>query len=446
MLRREALGIAALSAANVMGANDRVRMGLIGCGGRGRYVSRLMKEAPGVEFVGVADVYETNANSAREWAGGACEAYGDFRRLLDRKDIDAVLVATPDHWHAAATVLTCASGKDVYTEKPLSHNIREGRAMVQAARRYNRIAQAGMQHRSSPHFAEAAELVQSGKLGKVHFVRVWNYINMIPRGIGRSLDEPAPSGLNWDMYCGPAPLAPYNRKRFLSTYRWFWDYSGGYITDYGTHRLDTVHQIMGVDAPRTAVATGGRFALADAGEMPDVLTVTYEYPGFVMIYEGINVNGLGMGIRTPGMRYYNARGPLDRPNGMAFYGTNGTLLADRVGYEVLPEMSASGWPPAASGEAEFRMERRQMNTTDATGLHARSFIECVRSRKRPAADIEAGHRSTIIPHLGNISYKTGLKLKWDSVREDFDNQPEATKLLGRTQRKPWDLIALTPLP
>ena len=446
MLRRDVIGLAAFSAANVMGANDRVRVGLIGCGGRGRYVSRLMREAPGVEFVGVADVYETNANAAREWAGPGCQAHADFRQLLDRKDIDAVLVATPDHWHAAATVLACAAGKDVYTEKPLAHSIREGRAMVQAARRYNRIVQAGMQHRSSPHFAEAAEIVQSGKLGKVHFVRVWNYINMIPRGIGRVVDEPAPTGLNWDMYCGPAPLVPFNRKRFLTTYRWFWDYSGGYITDYGTHRLDTVHQIMGVDAPRTAVATGGRFALTDAGEMPDVLTVTYEYPGFVLIYEGINVNGFGMGVRTPGMRYYNARGPLDRPNGLAFYGTNGTLMADRVGYEILPELTASGWPPPPAAEPEFRMERRQMNTTDATGLHARSFIDCVRSRKRPAADIEAGHRSTIIPHLGNISYKTGLKLKWDSVREDFDNQPEATKLLSRTPRKLWDLIPPTPLP
>ncbi len=445
MLRREAFGITALSAMNVMGANDRVRVGLIGCGGRGRYVSRLMREAPGVEFAGVADVYEKNVNAAREWAGAGCQAHADFRQMLERKDIDAVLVATPDHWHATATVLACAAGKDVYTEKPLAHNIREGRAMVQAARRYNRVVQAGMQHRSSPHFAEAAEVVQSGKLGKVHFVRVWNYINMIPRGIGRQLDEPVPHGLNWDMYCGPAPLVHYNRKRFLSTYRWFWDYSGGYITDYGTHRLDTVHQIMGVNAPKTAVATGGRFALDDAGEMPDVLTVTYEYPGFVMIYEGINVNGYGLGVRTPGMKYYNARGPLDRPNGMAFYGTNGTLLADRVGYEIMPELSSSGWPPPAAGEPEYRMERRSMNTTDATGLHARSFIDCVRSRNRPAADIEVGHRSTIIPHLGNISYKTGLKLKWDAAREDFDNQPEASKLLGRTPRKPWDLIASTPL-
>ena len=436
MRRREAIAVTALSAARVLGANDRVVVGLIGCGGRGRYVSRLMKEAPGSEFGAVADVYAKNAASAREWAGGRCEAFADFRRLLDKKEIDAVLVATPDHWHATATVLACRAGKHVYTEKPLAHNIREGRAMVEAARQSKTIVLPGMQHRSSPHFAEAAAMVQSGALGQVHFVRVWNWVNMIPRGIGRSLDEPAPDGLDWDMYCGRAPLVPYNRKRFLSTYRWFWDYSGGYITDFGTHRFDTVHQIMGVESPKTAVATGGRYAVQDAGEMPDVLTVTYEYPGFVLIYEGINLNGFGAGVRSPAMHYYNARGPFDRPNGMAFYGTNGTLMADRIGYEIFPELNGSSWP--AEKTDGFRMERKAMNTTDATGLHARHFIECVQGKTKPVADVATGHRSTIIPHLGNISYKTGLKLKWDAAREDFDGQPEASRLLGRAARPQWD--------
>lgn len=430
----------ALSAARVAGANERMNLGMIGCGGRGRYVARLMREA-GAEIVAAADVYRRNAEAAREWAGASCAAHGDFRRLLENKDVDAVLVATPDHWHAAAAVLACAAGKHVYVEKPLAHSIREGRAIADAAGRYKRIVQPGMQHRSSPHFAECAEMVRSGQLGKVHYVRVWNMVNMIPRGIGKAPDEPAPEGLDWDMYCGPAPLAPFNRKRFLSTYRWFWDYSGGYITDYGTHRFDTVHQIMGVNAPRTAVAAGGRFALEDGGEMPDVLTVTYEYPGFVLVYEGINTNGFGAGVRSAGMRYYNARGPYDRPNGMAFYGTNGTLMADRVGYEIFPEMASGSWPPSPAGATpEFRMERKQMNTADATGLHARAFVEAVRGLRQPAANIEDGHRSTTVPHLGNISFKTGLKLHWDAAREDFVNQPEASKLLGRAARKPWDLI------
>ncbi len=438
MTRREA--ITAVSAARIAGANSRPRLGLIGCGGRGRYVARFMQEA-GAAFAAVADVYASNAAAAREWAGAGCAAHGDFRRLLDDKEIDAVLVATPDHWHAAAAVLACQAGKHVYVEKPLAYSIREGRAIVAAAERYKRIVQPGMQHRSAPHFAECAELVRSGQLGKIHFVRVWNSVNMIPDGIGRAADEPAPEGLNWEMYCGPAPLVPFNRKRFLSTYRWFRDYSGGYITDYGTHRFDTVHQIMGVDAPRTANASGGRFSLNDAGEFPDVLTVTYEYPGFVLVYEGILTNAFGLGLRTPGMKYYNARGPYDRPNGMAFHGTNGTLLADRIGYEIFPELSSSTWPPRTSPDGPaFRMERKQVIGADATALHARAFVEAIQGLRAPVARIEDGHRATVIGHLGNISYRTGLKLRWDAAQEDFQNQPEATRLLARQPRAPWDLI------
>lgn len=440
MRRREAILLAAAPAARVAGAKEVVRVGVIGCGGRGRYVARLMQEA-GAEIAAAADVYTVNAERLRAWAGPGCRAVQDFRRLLEWKDIDAVLVATPDHWHGAAAALACAAGKHVYVEKPLAYTIREGRAIVEAAQRYKRIVQPGMQHRSAPHFAECARIVQSGQLGPVHFVKVWNWVNMTPQGIGRAADEPVPEGLDWDMYCGPAPLVPFNRKRFLSTYRWFWDYSGGYITDFGTHRFDTVHQIMGASAPRTIMAAGGRFAVSDAGQMPDVLTVTYEYPGFVLVYEGINLNGFGAGVRSPGMKYYNARGPYDRPNGMAFYGTNGTLMADRTGYEIFPELASGSWPPEPGGAApRFRMERKAMNTADATAEHARAFVEAVRGLRRPAASIEDGHRSTTVPHLGNISYRTGLKLQWDAGREDFDNQPEASRLLARPARKPWDWV------
>jgi predicted dehydrogenase len=428
MQRREFLGAAGLAAVQrVIGANDRVTVGLIGCGGRGRYVAGLMRKAPSVEFAATADVYLPNAERAKEWAGPAARSYQDFRRLLEQKDIDAVLVATPDHWHATIAVLACQAGKDVYVEKPLAHNVREGRAIVNAARRYNRIVQAGTQHRSSPHFREAQEIVQSGALGKVNWVRVWNYANLFPQGIGREPDSDPPAGLDWDFYVGPAPLVPYNRKRFLVTYRWFWDYSGGYITDFGTHRLDTVQQVMGVSAPQTIAASGGRFNLQDAGEIPDVLQVTYEYPGFVLSYESCLLNGHGVGGRTPGMKYYNAKGAEDRPNGMAFYGTNGALFADRIGYEVYPELKST-------------LDRKQMNTTDATKLHAANFIDCVRSRKPPNAEVEIGHRSTTVAHLGNIAFKTGKKLHWNAGAEEFVDDGEASKLLSREPRKPWNLI------
>ncbi len=428
MQRREFLTAAGAAAAQrLMGANDHVTVGLIGCGGRGRYVAGLMREAPGVEFAATADVYLPNAERSKEWAGPSATAYQDFRRLLERKDIDAVLVATPDHWHATIAVLACQAGKDVYVEKPLAHNVREGRAIVNAARRYNRIVQAGTQHRSSPHFREVQQLVQSGAIGKVNWVRVWNYANWFPQGIGREPDSDPPTGLDWDFYLGPAPYVPYNRKRFLVTYRWFWDYSGGYLTDFGTHRLDTVHQVMGVTAPETIAASGGRFSLHDAGEVPDVLQVTYEYPGFVMSYESCLLNGHGVGGRTPGMKYYNAKGAEDRPNGMAFYGTDAALYADRIGYEIYPEPKST-------------LERKQMNTTDATKLHAANFIDCVRSRNAPNAEVEIGHRSTTVAHLGNIAFKTGKKLHWNGATEEFIDDGEASKLLSRQPRKPWDLI------
>jgi predicted dehydrogenase len=304
--------------------------------------------------------------------------------------------------------------------------------MIEAARRHGRIVVAGTQHRSSPHFAEAARIVQSGELGEVRYVRVWNYVNQYPNGIGNPPDSEPPEGLDWDFYLGPAPKVPFNRARFLATYRMFRDYSGGWITDFGTHRFETVHQIMGVTAPRTVSASGGRFSLKGAGDVPDIIQVTYEYPGFVMSYEGVLLNAHGLGGRTPGMRYYNARGAEDRPNGMAFYGTNGALFADRIGYEIYPDPK-----PDRSGP---RMERKQLNTTDATPQHARHFIECVRTRKQSPADVETGHKATNIGHLGNIALATGRKLKWDAVKEVFPGEPAASALLGRKARKPWNLI------
>jgi predicted dehydrogenase len=425
-MNRRAFVATAWSASRVLGASDRVRLGLIGCGGRGRYVARFMREAPGVDFVAAADVHLPSAEAAREWAGPEARAFQDFRKLLELRDIDAVLVATPDHWHAGAAVLSLAAGKDVYVEKPISYTIHEGRAIVSAARKHNRIAQAGTQHRSAPHFAELADFVQSGKLGKVHFVRVWNYFNMLPNGIGRAPDGPVPPGLDWDMYCGPAPLRPFNQKRFKSSFRWFWDYANGTITDFGTHRFDTVHQIMGQDRPLKVAASGGRFELNDAGEMPDILQVTVEYPGFVMSYEGCDISRHGVGGRTPGMKYYHATGTDDRPHGMAFYGTYGTIFADRIGYDLYPD-----------GD---RFERKFMNTVDATPLHARKFIDSVRSRKPSNADIEVGHRATTIGLLGNIALKTGRKLEWDPDREDFKDAPDASRLLKRDARKPWDFV------
>jgi predicted dehydrogenase len=427
--RREFIGTAAVvtaaSARNVLGANERVNVALVGCGTRGLAVARPMRGLPNVAFVAACDVYETNAGRAKRLLGDGCQTCGDFRKVLDRKDVDAVVVATPDHWHAIPAVLACQAGKDVYVEKPLAHNIREGRAIVEATRKHKRVVQVGTQHRSAKHYREVARIVQGGELGKVRFVRVWNYTNAYPRGIGPA-DAKQPAGLDWDFYLGPAPAVPFSRGRFLNTFRWFWDYAGGFITDWGTHRFDSVHQVMGEDAPRTVTAVGGRFELKDGAETPDVLQATFEYPSFVLSYESNQLNAHGTGGRTPDKRYYRARGKDDRPHGEAFYGTNGTLVSDRVGYEVFPEPG--------------RMKRSEAAGQDATEEHVKEFIDCVRSRKDPSAAVEIGHKAATVAHLGNIAYRTGRKLRWDAAKETILDDPKAAALLARAARKPWDLI------
>jgi predicted dehydrogenase len=443
-----AASISALSSGRIWGANDRVQVGLIGCGGRGMTVAKRMREVPNVAFVAVCDVYEPHAAAAKEWAGSSSRSYHDFRDLLQQKEIDAVLIATPDHWHAIPTVLACQAGKDVYVEKPLAHNIREGRAMVEAARKHNRIIETGTQQRSAEHYREVARIVQSGELGRVHFVRMWNYMNLFPEGIGRAANSEPPAGLDWDSYLGPAPYVPFNKNRFLNTFRWFWDYAGGLMTDWGTHRLDSMHEVMGVNAPITVSAAGGRYELKDGAETPDILQVTYQYPGFVLSYECSMLNGLGTGGRTPGKKYYRARRQDDRPHGEAFYGTNGTLFSDRIGFEIFPELEPTSARrranatnrPSSQGQPRLRMQRKERAAQDATDLHVRNFIECVRSRAKPVADGEIGHRSTIAAHLGNIAYRTGRQIRWDSAKEEIIADPQAAALLGRKARKPWDLI------
>jgi predicted dehydrogenase len=434
----------ALSSRNIMGANDRVKVGLIGCGGRGRYVANLMRQVPNVEFSAVCDVYEPQTAAAAAWAGPGCRSYQDFRKLLEQKDVDAVLIATPDHWHAIPAVLACQAGKDIYVEKPLAYTIKEGRAIVNAARRYNRVAQTGTQHRSSKHLRQVEQIVKSGEIGPVHFVRVWNYLNMTPDGIGRAADSAPPQGLDWDFYLGPAPLVPFNKNRFAVTYRWFWDYAGGMATDFGNHRFDTVQQVMGVDAPLAVAGWGKRYELNDGADTPDTLQITYEYPTFILSYEASMMNGHGLGGRTAGMKYYSMHGKDDRPNGMAFYGTDGTLYADRIGFEIYPEPDGEAGPgavgPQAGAAKGFRTERKEGAEDDATPLHARNFIECVRSRQKPAADVEIGHRSTTVPHLGNIAIRTGHKLRWDATKEEIVDDPEASAYLSRNPRAPWDEV------
>jgi predicted dehydrogenase len=435
----------------VLGANDRITIAQIGLGARGYYELGLCMKNPSVNIAGVCDVYEPFAREAARKVGGNVTQYSDFRHVLDRKDIDAVFVSTPDHWHAIISILACQAGKDVYCEKPLSHTIAEGRRMVQAARKYGRVVQTGSQQRSAPHFAKAQSLIQSGYIGKVSRVDCWNFANQYPEGCGNPPDEDPPPGLNWDFYLGPAPHANYNRNRFIWHYRWFWEYSGGMMTDWGAHHMDSLHQIMGVDAPLAVSASGGKYVLRDNRETPDTLRAVFEYPGFMASYTNDIVN-----------RYPKA----GRPYGMMFSGTLGTLIIDRKSYEVIPEKSMGPGevdlfallkhrgipiPKHAPDPASNDPAPKFSDPISVTGIsldpevqiaHIQNWLDCIRSRQRTVADWETGHRSVTACHLGNIALRTGKRIQWDSKSEAIVNDSEAAKMMTKNYRAPWNLPAV----
>jgi predicted dehydrogenase len=432
----------------VWGANERITIAQIGLGGRGYYETTLNLQNPGVDLAAVCDVFRPLADLTKRKAGGRTEAYTDFRRVLERKDIDAVFVSTPDHWHAPISIAACQAGKDVYCEKPASHVISEGRAMIKAARQYKRVMQVGSQQRSAPHFAKCAELVQSGYVGDVSAIDCWIVSNEYPTGAGNLPDSAPPPGLDWDMYLGPAPKVAYNRNRFLWNFRWFWDYSGGNMTDWGAHHLDSIHQIMNVTAPKAAYAAGGRM-LKDNRTTPDTLLATIEYPNFLVRFTNSQV-----GLR------------MDRYAGTMFYGTKGTLILDRNGYEIMPSKFSAIVRSDIDQVEDMLASRQRAVTGEAapveaktpvpllcepvkvTGIkldpaiqmvHVQNFLDCIKSREKPVADIEIGHTSIIPCHLANIAYRTGQRIQWDAQREQIIGNADASKMMTKTYRGGWDL-------
>jgi predicted dehydrogenase len=414
-----------LAPARVLGANDRIVAGFIGVGRQGQGNMNSFLKAENVAIAAVCDVYEPNLEKAAAIAGPGAAKMKDFRQVLDNKDINAVVISTPDHWHAYQTVAACQAGKDVYVEKPICVAVQEGRTMVEAARRYERVVQAGTQQRSGVHFQKAVELVRSGRLGKISVVRTWNFGNQSPEGIGNPPDSDPPSGLDWDLWLGPAPKRPFNPNRFgvnegnFSFFRWFWDYAGGMMTDWGIHLLDIVQWAMDVDAPQAVTASGGKLFLKDNRETPDTLQVTYEYPGWIAMYEN---------------RELNANPLLGKSYGILFHGTDGTLFVDRNGYELIPETRGRG--AAAVNRTEPVADKNSNNHSVA---HFANFVECVRSRKRPVCDIETGHRSTSTCLLGNVAYRSRQRIEWDAKAEKITNAADARRYLSREYRTPWRL-------
>ena len=409
----------------VLGANDRVGIGLIGAGGMGQGDLHDFLRTGQVDCVAIADPYEPNLTAAATRASAGTKTYKDFRRVLDHKDIDAVIIATPDHWHAIPMIAACQAGKDVYQEKPLSHTIFEGRRMVEAAAKYKRVVQVGTQQRSGAHFQKAVELVRSGKIGKVTYVETWIHANQYPEGIENPPDSDPPAWFDWDLWLGPAPKRPYNRNRGIYNFRWYWDYANGMLSDWGTHLLDIVHWGMGVDAPRTINATGAKYVLDDSRETPDTLDVLYEYPATA-------VSGRGFMVRFSN-RVANGHGPDGHGYGIQFYGTDGTLFIDRSGYTLWPEATRVGPERIGGGDIIKGGGSAQHYP------HVLNFLDCMRSRQKPNSDVETMHHSTSVGLLGAISLKLGRKLTWDAPQEQFPGDAEANKLLTKEYRKPWSV-------
>ncbi len=435
--RRAFLG-AAISAASyqrVLGANDRVRVGVIGCGLIGLRHIADFKQLPDVELAAVCDVFEPRVGYAQEKCGSNPKGYRDFRKMLDDKGIDAVIVSTPDHWHALQTIMACAAGKDVYVEKPMTLFIKEGRWMTTAARRYKRIVQAGTQGRSGTHMPEVLELVRNNYIGKIHSVRLSSHRNVMP-GFGNPKDGTPPPNLDYELWLGPAPRRPYNPNRAIYNFRWFWDYSGGQMTNLGAHDIDLAHYALGVKHPTAVTCTGGRYALQDNGETPDCQDAILEYPGFNMT---ISIREASGGRRSGG--------------GTELFGTKGSMSISRGGFEVYPDTKVPAerqiptWstppghpqPPAGFQSTPWTEAKKGRGEPSEPMLpHARNFVDCIKSRKLPVADVEEGHYVSIACHLANISMRVGRKLRWDAQKEDFIGDREASAHLVRPYSKPWD--------
>jgi predicted dehydrogenase len=426
----------ALSARRVLGANERLRLGFIGLGNRGDQVLDAFLSHRDAQVVALCDLYQPYIDFAARKVGGSPAQTRDYRRLLDRNAVDAVVICTPDHWHALQTIHACQASKDVYVEKPLSLCVVEGRRMVEAARRHNRITQVGLHRRSADFVREACDLVRGGGIGKVSVVRAFHIQNESPRGIGNPPDGQPPEGLDWDAWLGPAPRRPYNRNRTFYRFRWFYDYSGGQLTNFGVHYLDVIHWALGQDAPRAVTAMGGKFALNDNREVPDTLEVLWHYPGDTLVsFSQFNATAAPAGLRG---------GEIE------FRGTLGTLYLQGNGFEVVPDSLTPNQFPARTPldralERNYRtgsrprISPRQVRGSAPTEAHARNFLDGVRHRRRCSCDIETGHRSTSAALVANIAHKARSYLEWDGRTERFTNHPAANRWLSYEYRAPYRL-------
>ena len=417
----------AASSRRVLGANDRVRVGIIGNGLIGKRHLIDFKSQPDCEIVGVSEVSDERMDDAVATAGGAAARYPDFRRLLDQKDVDVVVVSTPDHWHALMTIMACAAGKDVYVEKPLTHVLREGEWMMAAARQHKRVVQVGTQQRAGAHYQRARQLLRDGHIGEISAARVSTARNILP-GFTDAVGKPL-TPAQWDLWLGPAPSAPYEPTRGLYHFRWFWDYSGGQTTNLLSHEVDIVQWITG-QLPTRVAAFAQRQSLKGIGETPAAFEGIFEYPGFLLNWSSREISAGGRG-------------------GLEIYGTRGMLAINRRGFEITPDplLSPSAQIPRFTTAPSDEKPGLRCEPVKETGFeqvrdqfvpHVRNFLDSVKSRTPPLADLESAHQTSIPCHLANIAMRVGRVLSWDQTANDIVGDREASALLTKTYRAPWD--------
>jgi predicted dehydrogenase len=408
----------------VKGANDRVAVGFIGLGAMGSGNLGYSMKIPDFQPAALCDVYQPTlekAQAAARRGGFEPKLVKDFREIIADKSIDAVCISTPDHWHAYMTVEACKAGKDVYVEKPSCVWVEEGPKMIEAARKYNRIVQAGTMQRSGGYFQKAKEIVASGVLGTVTFCHTWQSGRTKEQGWGNPADSTPPSDLDWDMWLGPAEKVPFNANRWgvgvttFPTFRYFWDYAGGAMTDWGVHLIDPLHQCFNEVMPTAITTLGGKFYVKDNTETPDTMLATFQYPNFLVSYESRTANPMPMfgnfGAAT------------------SIHGTEATLIVNRGGCWLIPNKGSSVEEKTFEKDAEMA----QMNVP-----HWKNWLECIRTRSKPTSEIETCVRSSTACILGNLSMRFKSRIDWDEKNWTV-HQAEIRPHLKAKYRKPWKL-------
>ncbi len=426
----------ALSYGRILGANDRVGIGYIGLGNRGDQVHDAFLEHGDAQTVAICDLREDYMDFAAKKSRGTPTRYKEYKKLLEDKNVNAVAISTPDHWHALQFIEACNAGKDVYVEKPLSLTVHEGRRMVEVAERTKRVTQVGIHRRSSKFLQEAAEFVRSGGIGHVTVAKGYHVMNEWPQGIGNPPDGPPPSEWEWEQWLGPAPKVPYNRNRTYYNFRWFYHYSGGQLSNFGVHYVDMLRWCLGQDAPRSVTAIGGKYAVEDNREIPDTMEVLWEYGGpTLMVYSQYNCNAASVNLQN---------------SEMELRGTKGTMYIHSNRWEVVPEMINDRprfprSPVDRQGERLNRGERKALIQPRAakgsqdTAFHARNFLDCIKTRAKCNCDVLTGHISNSATLIASIAHRTKNHLQWDARTERFTNQPSANKFLHYEYRPPYKL-------